>query len=86
MDDHFGLGAGMAGNIYGCREGDMWDAPDSEMQKRLDADGNGLVLIHEMMVKDGALEECLYVTALPELIEQAREGRERYVAAIARWN
>jgi hypothetical protein len=71
---------------YGTREGDMWLAPGSPIQDRLDQEGKGHVLIHEMMVKDGELQEVIYVTALPELIEQATQGHERYVEALAERN
>jgi hypothetical protein len=71
---------------YGMNEGDCWLAPGSLVQERLDAEGEGLVLIHEMLVKDGALQECLYVTANPELIERAKVGHEKYVAQRAREN
>jgi hypothetical protein len=71
---------------YGTREGDKWLAPGSDIQNRLDQEGKGLVLIHEMMVKDGELQEVVYVTALPDLIEEATRGHERYVAAQAERN
>jgi hypothetical protein len=62
---------------YGTNEGDCWVAPWSEVQEMLDADGEGLVLVHEMVLKDGVLEECMYTTANPELIERARKGYEK---------
>jgi hypothetical protein len=68
---------------YGTREGDKWLAPGSDIQNRLDQEGKGLVLIHEMMVKDGELQEVVYVTALPDLIEEATKGHERYMEALA---
>jgi hypothetical protein len=71
---------------YGTNEGDMWLATGSPIQDRLDAEGEGLIMIHEMMVKDGELQEGIYVTALPELIEQATEGHELYMAARAQAN
>jgi hypothetical protein len=51
-----------------------------------DDDGEGKILIHEMLVKDGKLQEVMYVTTLPELIEEAREGHEKYTAQIASQN
>ena len=71
---------------YGTREGDMWLAPGSPVQDRLDQEGKGHVLIHEMMVKDGELQECLYVTANEEMIAEAKAGHERYIEARAARN
>jgi hypothetical protein len=71
---------------YGTNEGDMWLAPGSDVQDKLDAKGEGLILIHEMMVKDGELQECLYVTANPEMIAEATEGHKLWVAAQAMAN
>lgn len=68
---------------YGTNEGDTWTAPDSDIQKRLDADGKGMVLIHEMMTQDGKLQDCIYTTALPELIEAAQKGTPQWIAAQA---
>jgi hypothetical protein len=64
---------------YGTNEGDVWLGMDSPVQKRLDEDG--LVLVHEMLVKDGELQECIYVTRTPELIERAQKGHERWMEA-----
>lgn len=64
---------------YGTNEGDKWLAPGSPVQDRLDADGEGMVLIHEMLVKEGVLQEVLYVTANPEMIAEAQEGHEFYM-------
>jgi hypothetical protein len=72
---------------YGTNEGDKWLAPGSDVQNRLDAEGNGHVLIHEMLrQEDGTLEEGLYVTADPELIAEAQAGHELYVAQRASEN
>jgi hypothetical protein len=71
---------------YGTNEGDKWTSPGSDMQARLDADGEGMILIHEMMVKDGELQECLYVTKLPELVEEAEAGTPLWIAAQAQAN
>ena len=83
-DDHYGSGGKGVRGPYGMNEGDKWLAPDSPIQHELDAEG--LVLIHEMMVKDGKLQECLYTTSDPELIAEAQKGHERYVAEIAAQN
>lgn len=71
---------------YGTNEGDMWLAPGSPVQDRLDAEGKGHVLVHEMMFKDGEVQECLYVTANPEMIAEATEGHAKWVAAQASKN
>jgi hypothetical protein len=67
---------------YGTNEGDKWLAPGSEIQRRLDAQGEGLVLIHEII--DG--EEKLYTTALPDLIAEAQAGHREREAEQARNN
>jgi hypothetical protein len=79
---HYGMGKKRG--PYGTNEGDMWLSPGSPIQDKLDAEG--LVLINEMMVKDGKLQECVYTTANPEMIAEAREGHKRYVAAQASKN
>lgn len=71
---------------YGTNEGDKWLSPGSDVQDRLDADGEGLVLIHEMMVKDGLLQECFYVTDDAEMIAEAARGHEHYMAQKASEN
>lgn len=71
---------------YGTNEGDKWLAPDSPVQRRFDQDGEGLIMIHEMLVKDGALQEVIYVTKNEEMIAEAREGHEQWVAAQAQKN
>jgi hypothetical protein len=71
---------------YGTNVGDIWWAEGSDVQKRLDEDGEGLMLIHEVMEKDGEIQECMYVTKLPELVEAARRGTEKYVAQKASEN
>jgi hypothetical protein len=68
---------------YGTNEGDKWLATGSEIQKRLDADGNGHILIHEMLLKDGEVQEVVYVTANEELIAEATAGHEKWLAAKA---
>jgi hypothetical protein len=72
---------------YGTNEGDMWLSPGSPVQERLDADGQGLVLVTEMMRQDdGTLEEAVYTTANSEMIAEARDGHEQYIAARAARN
>ena len=73
---------GLVRGPYGTNEGDKWLAPGSDVQNRLDAEGEGLVLIHEII--DG--EEKLYTTALPELIQEATEGHARWLAEQGRRN
>lgn len=70
---------------YGTNEGDVW-LGGGDVQERLDQDGKGLRLIHEMLLRDGKLEECVYVTANPEMIAEAERGTELWVAARARLN
>jgi len=84
MTETGNYGMGKKRGPYGTNEGDMWLSPGSEIQNRLDAEG--LVLINEMMVKDGELQECVYTTSNPEMIAEAREGHKRYVAAQASKN
>jgi hypothetical protein len=68
---------------YGTNKGDQWLAPGSEIQNRLDADGEGLVLVH-WIDDDG--EEAVYTTSNPEMIAEAQRGHEQWVAAQARRN
>jgi len=70
---------------YGTREGDIWLGPGA-VQELLDAEGEGKVLVHEMMVKDGVLDEFVYVTTDPELIERATHGHELWMAQVASEN
>jgi hypothetical protein len=71
---------------YGTNKGDMWLAPGSSIQERLDREGEGLVLVHEMVERDGKIQEGIYVTDNAELIEEARRGHELYVAEQASQN
>ena len=66
---------------YGTNEGDCWSCEDSEIGKRVTEGQPGAVFITEMMVKDGALQECMYVTTDPALIARAREGVVKYFEA-----
>ena len=67
--------AGMVRGPYGTNEGDKWMAPGSDVQARLDAEGEGMVLIHEII--DG--EEKLYTTSDPDLIREALEGHDLWI-------
>jgi hypothetical protein len=68
---------------YGTNQGDIWLAPDSEMQQLLDETGEGLTVIYEVMEihPSGHLAERFYTTRDPKLIAQARAGYQRYLAA-----
>lgn len=74
-------GRGTPRGPYGTNEGDKWLAPASLMQHRLDADGDGKVLVHEMLRKDGVVQEVVYVTDNAEMISEARQGHELWVEA-----
>lgn len=65
---------------YGTNEGDCWLGIGSPVQEMLDESDPGLILIHEMLVKDGELQEVIYVTKDEELIERATRGHEQYMA------
>jgi hypothetical protein len=82
----FGIGRARERGPYGTNEGDIWLAPDSEVQEQLDADGEGLVLVHEMLMKDGELQEVIYTTKDAELVSKAQQGHERWVAVQAAQN
>jgi hypothetical protein len=76
---------------YGTNEGDIWSGEDSPVGERLKADG--LILIHEVLNKDGEVQEVIYnVEAsnpdpeIQDLIKRAREGLERYFEAKAQEN
>ncbi len=86
MTETGSYGMGKKRGPYGTNEGDVWLSPGSMVQDSLDAAGEGLVLINEMMVKDGKLQEVFYTTDNPEMIAEAREGHKRYVAAQASKN
>jgi hypothetical protein len=70
---------------YGTNEGDMWLGVDSPVGQQL-LEKDGVTLIHEMMHKEGRVQECLYVTKNEELIARATAGHERYMAAQASRN
>jgi hypothetical protein len=70
---------------YGTNTGDIWLKPASKIQRRLDGQGEGLILIHEVIEihTSGDLAERRYLTADPKLIALAKAGYERYLAARA---
>jgi hypothetical protein len=70
---------------YGTNENDTWLGPDW-MQEKLDEEGNGVVVCCAMIEKEGRVQECIYTTANPEMIREAREGHEKYVAELAARN
>lgn len=63
---------------YGTNVGDVWLGEGSPVQERLDREEPGTKLVHEVLMKDGTRQECVYVTSNAELIERAREGTVRY--------
>lgn len=74
---NYEYGMGKKRGPYGTNKGDQWLAPGSPMQEMLDAQGEGLILVH-WINDDG--EEAIYTTSNPEMIAEARAGHERYVA------
>jgi hypothetical protein len=87
MGDHYRHGRGTGRpNLrgpYGTNIGDTWMAPGSEIQSRLDQDGDGLQLCI-FINEDG--EQAMFTTANPELIAEARAGHELWVAEQASRN
>jgi hypothetical protein len=86
--DHMSLGSR---GPYGTNVGDIWSGEDSEVGKMLLAEG--LVMIHEVMLKDGKVQPCIYSVKIDNpdmemqaLIRQAREGTKKWVEAVARDN
>jgi hypothetical protein len=73
---------------YGTNEGDIWGSFENggPMQDRLNRSQPGLLLVHEMMDRDGTVEEGVYTTRVAELVEAAERGFERWVAAQAAKN
>jgi hypothetical protein len=98
MEGSFGVGntpplipRGLRGP-YGTNLGDIWSGEDSEIGKML-MEREGLVMIHEVLEKDGKVEERIYNVAqdnpdpeMQDLIKRAREGVELYAAAQAAMN
>jgi hypothetical protein len=77
---------------YGTNEGDIWSGEDSPVGKRI-KDEHGGVMIHEMLRKDGKVQEGIYWVEesnpdmqMQDLIKRAREGLEKWVAAQAASN
>jgi len=78
---------------YGTNEGDIWLGEGSLVQEMMSRKHfqevlagkrePGLVLIHEVLVPEGASEpeECLYVTSNLELIQMAVEGHRKWLEA-----
>jgi hypothetical protein len=81
---------------YGTNLGDVWLGEGSPVQESLNrkyiedvlggSEEPGLVLIHEMIERDGEVQEALYVTSNPEMIRRAAEGHEKWLAARAAEN
>jgi len=78
---------------YGTNEGDIWSGEDSEIGRRLKADG--LVMIHEVFRNEetGVCEEKIYNVAennpdpaMQGFIKAAREGVAKWVEAQAKAN
>jgi len=78
---------------YGTNLGDIWLGEGSHVQNLLNVEymqrligGDaqpGLILIHEVLVPEGATEaeEVLYVTSNLELIQMAVKGHKRWLQA-----
>ena len=71
---------------YGTNEGDIWSGEDSVVG-RMCMERDGLVLIHEMLRKDGEVQEGIYTVdkdnpdpEMQELIARARRGTRDWVA------
>jgi hypothetical protein len=87
----FGIGDRNRGP-YGTNLGDIWSGEHSEVGKML-MDREGLVMIHEVLDKDGVIEERIYNVhkdnpdpEMQDLIKSAREGVKLWVAAQAMQN
>jgi hypothetical protein len=90
--DSPGLVPGRRRGLYGTNLGDIWSGEASDVGKML-MDREGLVMIHEVMEKDGKVQECIYNVhkdnpdpEMQALIKSAREGTELWVAAQAAMN
>lgn len=77
---------------YGTNEGDIWTAEDSTVGQRIKNEHGG-VLIHEMLRKDGEVEERIYWVEennpdmqIQDLIKRARDGLKLWVEAQASSN
>ena len=71
---------------YGTNEGDMWLGTGSAVQAKLDEEGDGLILIHEMIKKGDEVREAVYVTDNAEIIAEATRGHDHYIAQKASEN
>jgi hypothetical protein len=87
--DHMSLGRR---GPYGTNIGDIWSGEHSEVGKML-MERENLVMIHEIMVKDGKAGEHIYSVKadnpdmeMQSLIRQAREGTKKWVEAQAHNN
>ena len=77
---------------YGTNEGDIWSGEDSDVGKLL-KEKDGVVLIHQVIEKDGKMQDCIYVVKennpdmeMQDLIKRAREGLKKWLAAHAKLN
>jgi hypothetical protein len=77
---------------YGTNEGDIWSGEHSSVGKML-MEQDGLLLIHEVLFKDGAVQECLYNVdpkspdmGIQDLVKRARRGTQLYFEQKAREN
>lgn len=86
MDDHIQRWPAARPGPYGTNEGDLWACDSSDVGKRLADETSGGVLITQMMMEDGKLQECIYWTKDVMLIAAARDGLVKYVEAQARRN
>lgn len=88
----YGGGYNLVSWPYGTNEGDIWSGEDSPVGKML-MEREGLVMIHEVMIKDGKTGEHIYNVhkdnpdpEMQDLIRRAREGTAKYLAAQAAMN
>ena len=65
---------------YGTNEGDIWLSTGSAIQNKLDEEGMGMIMIHEMIRRGDIVQECIYVTDNPDMIAEAKRGHEHWVA------
>jgi hypothetical protein len=77
---------------YGTNEGDIWTGEHSDVGEML-MEQDGLLLIHEVLFKDGSVGECLYCVdpkspdmGIQDLVKRARAGLSLYMEAKAREN
>lgn len=77
---------------YGTNEGDVWSGEDSPVGTML-MERDRLVLIHEMMFRDGKVQDVVYNVAadttdpdLVDLVQRARVGSRLLLAAQAAQN